>query len=41
MGTTVCGWCLTGDHKNHKPSITYYDQKWECPCTDCAKEAKP
>jgi hypothetical protein len=30
--TTKCGWCLTGDHKDCKPSITYFDKTWVCTC---------
>jgi hypothetical protein len=32
--TTKCGWCITGDHTDCKPSVTYYDKTWECSC-DC------
>lgn len=38
MGTTMCGWCMTGQHDKHKPSGTYYDQTWTCPCTVCASK---
>lgn len=27
-----CGWCLTGDHDNHRAG----GQGWRCQCTSCA-----
>lgn len=32
MGTTKCGWCLTGHHDKCKPSGSYLEKTWVCPC---------
>ena len=31
---TICGWCITGDHKKCKPTGSYEDKTWTCECAD-------
>ena len=39
QGASVCGWCMTGDHKSCKVSTSWYEQTWVCTCT-CPKAGK-
>jgi hypothetical protein len=37
-GTTICGWCMTGNHEQCRPSLTYYEKTWYCTCVECHPE---
>lgn len=39
-GTTKCGFCMTGDHKDCRPAIKYYDKVWYCTCEQCHPETE-
>ena len=34
-GTTICGWCITGNHEDCKSEIVHFDKVWECSCEKC------
>lgn len=34
-GSTKCGWCMTGHHKQCKPETKYYEKVWQCDCKIC------
>ena len=40
-GTTICGWCMTGDHDHCKIEIKYYDKVWNCSCEKCHGKEEP
>ena len=40
-GTTICGWCMTGDHDHCKPEIKYYEKVWNCSCEKCHGKEEP
>jgi hypothetical protein len=35
MRGQLCGWCMTGHHKDCKKVVEYYDKKWYCECKEC------
>lgn len=34
-GNLLCGYCMTGHHKECKPVIKYYEKEWYCYCKEC------
>lgn len=37
----VCGWCMTGFHKDCKKVLEYYDKTWHCGCKECVTDEAP
>ncbi len=40
LGTTICGWCMVGQHDGCKPEIKYYEKVWYCTCEQCHPDRK-